>query len=67
MHHLNRTLQEVWFVLRGAYPNAKAGRLYGKALRLEKAGRYEEAFAITGRALECLPTPTDQISDPSLV
>jgi hypothetical protein len=66
MSYLNTSLREVLSVLRGAYPNAKAGRLSAKGLRLEKAGRYEEAFAMTGRALACLPTSTNQISDPTM-
>jgi hypothetical protein len=59
-------LKEVWSVLRGAYPGAKAARLYGKALSLEKAGRCEEAFVVTTRALECLRPLSTLNSDPTV-
>jgi hypothetical protein len=42
---------EVRWTLRGI----RAGHRYGRALKLEKRGKYEEAYAAIGHALELLP------------
>jgi len=46
---------EVRWTLRGI----RAGHRYGRALKLEKRGKYEEAYAAIGRALELLPDEID--------
>jgi hypothetical protein len=49
--------QDFWSVLLSGYPVLRAGRHYGKAFRLDRAGRHAEAFELTTRALASLPDP----------
>jgi tetratricopeptide (TPR) repeat protein len=49
------TLAAIRSEVRWTVRSIRAGQHYGRALKLEKRGRYEEAFAVRGRALELLP------------
>lgn len=48
---------DFWSSVLSIYPSMRAGRHYGRALRLEAAGRHAEAFELTTRALAALPEP----------
>jgi hypothetical protein len=41
--------------MRVAQKGMRASRRYGRALKLEKQRRYQEAYAVVGEALELLP------------
>jgi hypothetical protein len=52
---LRTLIKETWSDLRAARPGIRAGRLYGRALNLQKKGRNEEAFRLLDEAIACLP------------
>lgn len=43
--------------MRSVYPSMKAARRYGRAVRLEAAGKHAKAFELTTLALASLPEP----------